>query len=423
MAPPKRQANYSDQETVVPTASVTMTNEQFLSLINELRESAKISRDDLLGNIRDQASPPSSGVPSGVQTGVYTGNFAKCTARFNGSDSSDVDAFADCILTYKDCTNVSDDNALRGLAMLLEGAAATWWQGVKATVSDWNSAVKLLKDTFSKTLPSHLIYREIFSREQSADETTELFVSRIRALISKLSYELPAEAQLDMIYGLLHRKIRKRLPRDNFEDFNTLLKKSRDIERSLKELTDKRDYNENSEVDSTRSEVKSQERKKPLLPISISNISGVGFADSGAQISIAGSTLYDLLKHKGYTFEESQVHLSYADGVVREENVLTTSVDVGIKDRVVPFKFTILPHLQNNHTLLGVDFFKKAKVVLNIPEESWFFSDDPKIHYPFINEYCIPANVQVFELGKHSLRNDEAVSLNSSQRETLNEIL
>ena len=197
MAPPKLQNDPIRAESSVSSATVTMTNEQFLALINELRESAKVSNVELLETVRDRVATPIS-----AQTIAHTGNFAKCTARFDGSDSSDVEAFIDCVLTYKDCTNVSDENALRGLSMLLENAAATWWQGVKATVADWNGAVMLLKNTFSKTLPSHLIYREIFSREQSGTETTELFVSRIRALISKLSYDLPVEAQLDMVYGL-----------------------------------------------------------------------------------------------------------------------------------------------------------------------------------------------------------------------------
>ncbi|XP_031333805.1 activity-regulated cytoskeleton associated protein 2-like [Photinus pyralis] len=70
------------------------------------------------------------------------GHFAKCNARFDGL--SDVEAFLDSISTYKDCLKISDVNALRGLPMLLDGLAATWWQGIKQTTLTWEDAVKAL---------------------------------------------------------------------------------------------------------------------------------------------------------------------------------------------------------------------------------------------------------------------------------------
>ncbi|XP_050505255.1 activity-regulated cytoskeleton associated protein 2-like [Diabrotica virgifera virgifera] len=167
-----------------------------------------------------------------------TGNFVKCTARFDGSEHANVEAFLDNILTFKECTYVSDDNALRGLSimsMLLNGTAATWWQGIKASTLNWTNAVQALKDSFSKKLPPYLIFREIFAREQNTDEQTELFVCKVRALLAQLPYTLSEEAELDMVYGLLQRKIRKRLPRNRFQTFQHLLKETRDIEASLLE--------------------------------------------------------------------------------------------------------------------------------------------------------------------------------------------
>ncbi|KAJ8981051.1 hypothetical protein NQ317_018023 [Molorchus minor] len=482
-----------------PTSSVVMTNEQFLALIHEVREASKHSNEEFLDRVR--ASTPQSS----ASTSHTTGSFAKCTSRFDGNSKADVDAFLDSILTYKDCTNVSDDNALRGLSMLLEGIAATWWQGIKKTIPDWKTAVTTLKEAYSKKLPPPLVYRKIFAREQSANETTEMFVCHFRSLTAQLPYELTEEQQLDMVYGLLNRRIRKRLPRSEFSEFKGLLMKSRTIEQSLQEQTvddtkescvktiksedksvkklrprcsfcknfghnrdecrklskkdslpetsepTKRLVTENPQNE-TRSQIvcygcgqpgvirsKCQKCKgndttetlqvrslgfyqvsqisapntspRPLLPLTIAGVEGVGFADSGAQVSIAGHKLYQVLQENGYTFQASSARLSYADGYIRHENVLQTTVDVGIKNRIVPIVFTVLPNLENNHTLLGVDFLDKAKIVLNIPEACWYFCDAPDEKHPFLSEAAVPMELQVFEVNEQgSLRADEASS-------------
>lgn len=83
--------------------------------------------------------------------------------------------------------NVSEENALKGLPMLLDGAAATWWQGSKAAVRSWQEAVEALRRSFGEQKPNYRIFRELFSTEQREREPTDVFVSHARALLSKLS--------------------------------------------------------------------------------------------------------------------------------------------------------------------------------------------------------------------------------------------
>ncbi|KAK4874667.1 hypothetical protein RN001_014027 [Aquatica leii] len=116
------------------------------------------------------------------------GNFSKCASRFDGKKDSDVNAFIDAIETYKECTNVSDTNALRGLPMLLDGFAASWWQGVKDDVNadTWPKAVDLLRLTFGPKKPAYRVYRELFSLEQSAKTPTDVFVCNCRQILAHL---------------------------------------------------------------------------------------------------------------------------------------------------------------------------------------------------------------------------------------------
>lgn len=78
----------------------------------------------------------------------------------------------------------------------------------------------------------HIVFRDVFSTEQG-DELADSFIVRIRAMLSRLPYQLPEETRLDMIYGLLHKRIRKRIPRDTVMTIESFIDKSRSVEESL----------------------------------------------------------------------------------------------------------------------------------------------------------------------------------------------
>ncbi|KAG6465637.1 hypothetical protein O3G_MSEX015285, partial [Manduca sexta] len=191
---------------------VMMTEQQLLRLVQLL-----------------QLQPPTTSCTS-PSPALSQGNFAKCTARFDGAKDSDVVAFIDAIKVYKECVSMEDSIALRGLPMLLTGLAATWWQGVKASVENWSNAIDLLKQTYGPRLPPHRIYRDIFSKEQG-EETTDIFICRVRALIAQLPPgSLKEDVQLDMVYGLLNTRIREKIPRSGFKSYSELLTQARRLE-------------------------------------------------------------------------------------------------------------------------------------------------------------------------------------------------
>ncbi|KAK4883404.1 hypothetical protein RN001_006723 [Aquatica leii] len=143
------------------------------------------------------------------------GNFSKCASRFDGFAESDVNAFIDSIVVYKDCRQISDVNALKGIPMLLDGFTAPLM-------------------TFSHQKPLHKIHRELFLTEHDVSATTDVFVCRARALLSKLPPDLLSEpTQLDMVYGLLHRRIREKVSSDKVVTFSELLKECRLVEESF----------------------------------------------------------------------------------------------------------------------------------------------------------------------------------------------
>ncbi|KAL0852635.1 hypothetical protein ABMA27_016910 [Loxostege sticticalis] len=189
-------------------ADMTFTNENVASIIASLQKSqTEALRDLLLSVTRANSSTPVQPQDPG------NGTLARCKAQFSGRPHESVEAFIDAVEAYSECAQVSSANILRGLAYLFIDEAATCAYGDRR--------------------PPHRIYLELFARPQLYDENTDNFVARSRALLSKLpERDITEKARLDMIYGLLHSKIRTRLRREEFESFQQLLRLARNIEDS-----------------------------------------------------------------------------------------------------------------------------------------------------------------------------------------------
>lgn len=130
--------------------------------------------------------------------------FVKRVSRFD----DDVDAFLDAVNVYKEC--VAFQLLMRSEDFLLiTGNAATWWQGIKDSVQSWAEVSTLLEGDYGLRKPNFAFLHDLVAEKQDQETLTEFFVNKARAQLSRLT-EKPSEAlQIDMVYGLLHRKIRK----------------------------------------------------------------------------------------------------------------------------------------------------------------------------------------------------------------------
>lgn len=67
-------------------------------------------------------------------------NFTRCSLRFNGErDHNKVQEFISAIEIYKSIENISDEEALMGLPLLLKDTASIWWQGVRSEIKTWSA--------------------------------------------------------------------------------------------------------------------------------------------------------------------------------------------------------------------------------------------------------------------------------------------
>uniref|UniRef100_A0A2A4JMN9 Ty3 transposon capsid-like protein domain-containing protein n=1 Tax=Heliothis virescens TaxID=7102 RepID=A0A2A4JMN9_HELVI len=161
-------------------------------------------------------------------------NFASCKERYSGI--GDVRPFINAILNYKICSEMSDDSALRSFPLLLTDLAAIWWRSNKAEVTDWNGAIELLRSKYRARPQPHKIFRRVLASHQKT-EPTLVFVQKIRVLLNQLPpHTLTEDTQLDLVFGLLSRRIREKVNRNDCEDFSQLLELARQAEETFEDV-------------------------------------------------------------------------------------------------------------------------------------------------------------------------------------------
>lgn len=398
----------------------------------------------------DQLTRLLASLSAGQQPPITQGSFARCTARYDGSkDRNKLNDFITTTTIYKDIEGITDANALKGLPLLLEGEAATWWQGVQHKVTTWTKATELMRIAFAPKKPSYQIYAEIFGTKQEQSSSTDSFIAQKRALLAELTHAHPEEVQLDMVYSLLKLQIRKKVPRDSVETFDQLIDKARALEEIEKEIQGlqqhkktaaepKKEQREelrprcahcrirgHTAEECRRRKVESSSqpptlrcygcgtpgyvrskcptcnkattnlgeitfcalntdysRNRPVIPLTIKGNRGCGFLDTGAKTSVASSSLYNILRTAGEEFTSQRMQITLADGFPRHQVVLTCRTMVQVADRKFLTNFIVLPDSKDNRTLLGIDFLENAGIVINAPQRTWCFVDQPGVQRP-----------------------------------------
>ncbi|XP_063389070.1 uncharacterized protein LOC134674845 [Cydia fagiglandana] len=221
-----READTADAVTTALSDINMFSTQNVQNIIETLQRSQTEALKELLQSVSSRTTSC---------TAQGQGTLTGCKTTFSGQPQESVEAFIDAVDAYSECAQVSDTNVLRGLAYLLKENAATWWQGVKQQITSWQQAKENLISAYGDRRPPHRLYIEIFSSPQQT-ENTDVFVARIRSLFARLPEgDISEKAQLDMTYGLMNSRIRKRLRREDFATFKELLRRARSVEDSFDE--------------------------------------------------------------------------------------------------------------------------------------------------------------------------------------------
>ncbi|KAF5283648.1 hypothetical protein FQR65_LT13772 [Abscondita terminalis] len=169
-----------------------------------------------------------------------------------------------------------------------------------------------------------------------------------------------------MVYGLLNRRIRKRISRETISTFSDLLRLARTVEQTF---DDKRD--ENSKKVKKETLVDEKEKSK--------HEKSRNRSDTGAIRSVMGYNLFKLLEQR-CKFESSRVSLTMADGIKKDSVVQT----VTIKGKTTLTEMIVLLDVKDNNTLLGEDVLSSLGIILDVGKNTWYFRDSSMEEHQFV---------------------------------------
>jgi hypothetical protein len=135
-----------------------------------------------------------------------------------------------------------------------------------------------------------------------------------------------------------------------------------------------------------------QEPLAMLMKIKINGMLGLACADTGASHTVAGETLYNLLREQGVNFHKVNLNVTLADGMQKFSEVYNTKIDIELMGKRIPTTLFALPTAKDNRTLLGTDFLSKAGICLDTQNRKWYFNCNPRKRFNFEKDAFILAS-------------------------------
>ncbi|KAI5630861.1 hypothetical protein NE865_16428 [Phthorimaea operculella] len=164
------------------------------------------------------------------------GSLATCKSTYDGKGEREtLEAFLAAINVFKKVENISDEDALMGLPLVLKDDAATGWQGIKEKITVWSDFEKRIRHTFAPERPVHTIYEDIVNLKQGKTPIDK-HVAQKRVLFSQLPKPGHTESQqLDMLFASLNLAIKDKITRSSVKTYDELLEKARAVEEHITE--------------------------------------------------------------------------------------------------------------------------------------------------------------------------------------------
>ncbi|KAF2889698.1 hypothetical protein ILUMI_16475, partial [Ignelater luminosus] len=160
--------------------------------------------------------------------------------------------------------------------------------------------------------------------------------------------------------------------------------------------------------------VLTQEACVPTAPVTIYGKTGEAYFDTAARKSIAGSRLYEHLKQSNCKLCKQPATVTLVEGVPREEIIYSTTVTILLGGRSLLINFIVLPNAHDNRTLLGIDFLESAAIVLNLPQRSWCFADEPNNWMEFLPMRRISEDSQPASKRRKSVEMEQVETVSSA---------
>ncbi|KAI5633577.1 hypothetical protein NE865_13679 [Phthorimaea operculella] len=381
-----------------------------------------------------------------IGTSRASSTFAQCTAKYSGArKSSEVESFLAAVKVFKTLEGITDADAITGLPLVLTGDASIW----KLRYEIYQECIEEKQDAYTSTEMFIAKKRALLASIPAPEPDEGPEAKEIDMVFGQLRFEIRERIPRDSIKTfdqLLDkaREIEKNLvERKDVPAIQTakanpgktkrcgycrlvchtteVCRKKAKAEKEGQMSTEKTERKEETKTDTNKPKfscygcgepgvIRSRCQKcktrqstpvdevsfcmvkttevtlRPTVRIQIGHFKGVAHIDSGARSNVASYLLYKQLEKNGYRFESKEMKVTLADGITNQQTVLVVKAPVTLFNRVVPTSFLILPQARNNSTLLGVEFIIDALMVINIPQLTCRFLDEPTVAYELEEE-------------------------------------
>lgn len=122
-----------------------------------------------------------------------------------------------------------------------------------------------------------------------------------------------------------------------------------------------------------------------MSKVEIEGLKGTVCVDTGASGSIASTCLYKKLKDKCEFYMEL-VYMKLADGSSAKKSMKSANVNATLEGRTFKLNLLVLSEEQDNNTLPGFDFLKRANIILALGIFQWYFEDNSTKKYPLMEQ-------------------------------------
>lgn len=152
----------------------------------------------------------------------------KWSCRFSGKGDR-LHEFLEEVEEKADMHDVSNEELLRGIGSLLEGAAKTWHRN-NSDISSWSQYKRRMREAFCPSDLDDVVYEKIESLRQTDEETFAVYEARAEELFHRLTRRLEESEKLRILMKGLHYFYRSRIRSRDMTSLRTLRRECHDLE-------------------------------------------------------------------------------------------------------------------------------------------------------------------------------------------------
>ncbi len=133
------------------------------------------------------------------------------------------------VADYRTAEDVTDDAALKSIALLLDDAAMAWWHISRDTIATWADFEAAFRKRFLPKIYDYKVTEQINNRFQTASENISEYVVIIRSMYQRMARPPEEEEHVQHIFENLRPEYKNHM-KDDIVTFDELCERGRRAE-------------------------------------------------------------------------------------------------------------------------------------------------------------------------------------------------